>query len=206
MAIVGLKMAYVGQVDPVTQLLIPADKSVLKKDILAIDDTYFGSKTANITNLEGSITNVWGNNKKQDGIVGSAAPTVAWDVNNLFFDLAQELIGNTADGHGGFKHLSTKPHFAMLIESESIDRKNSIYFGFGNGFFTQPSQNIGTNTENQTREDDNLTYNALDTNAFDNYPYKTYYSGSEDFDIDTMYKEVFGGYTKPTDNGEGGAA
>lgn len=198
MAIVGLKMVRTAQIDPTTQKIISKETSVLDTDILEIDNRYLGSKTANITGLEGTTTKIWGNNTQQDQSTGAASPSVALDVNNLFFDISQELVGRHADGKGGFDQSPSKPHFALLIETESIDRKNSVYFGFGNGQFSQTQQNIGTDTENETREDDNLTYAALDTVAFKNMPFKTYYSGSDGFDKAKMYAEVFGGYADPT--------
>lgn len=60
-----------------------------------------------------------------------------------------------------------KPHVALLIESETLDRAHSVYFGFGNGIMQETAQNVATDTDTaQTREDDNMTYNALSTKAF----------------------------------------
>ena len=77
-----------------------------------------------------------------------------------------------------------------------MDRKHSVFFGFGDGIFQETSQNVGTDTDSaQTRSDDNMTYNALTTQAFGDEPHKIYYSGDSSFDKANMMKEVFGGYT-----------
>lgn len=198
MAIVGLTMVRVAQVDPLTQAIVPKEKSVLGADVLEIDETFFGTKTANITGIEGSITKVHGNNVQMDAVVGGAAPAVALDINNLGFEISQGLVGRLSDGKGGFVSDGSKPHFAVSIESQTLDRKESVFFNFGNGLFTAPTQNVGTDTENQTRQDDNLTFTALSTKAFKKEPYKSYFTGDKDFDMANMYKETFGGFKLDT--------
>ena len=70
----------------------------------------------------------------------------------------------------------------MKIETETLDRKNSIYFGFANGIMQENAQNVATDTDTaQTRNDDNMTYNALSAKAFGGEPLKKYYSGASGF-------------------------
>lgn len=198
MAIVGLKMVTVALVDD-NQKLIKGAEGLSETGLVEIDDSMFGTKTANITNLEGSVTKVPGNNKVQDVYTAPGAPQVAFDFNNLAFDLKQKLKGYKADGKGGFVYQGHKPHVAVLIESQTLDRKNSVYFGFGDGIFQETTQNVGTDTDTaQTRSDDNMTYNALTTQAFGDETHKIYYSGDSKFDKANMLKEVFGGYTAAT--------
>lgn len=196
MAIVGLKMVTLGLVDPETQQLIKGEKGLSESGILEIDDTMLGTKTANITNIEGSLTKVSGNNAVQDVAVGPGSPQVAFDFNNLPFETKQKVIGFESDGKGGFNKVGKKPHVAVLIETETLDRAHSVYFGFGNGIMQEATQNVGTDTDTaQTRQDDNITYSALSTKAFGGEPYKPYYSGAKNFDKTSMLKDVFGGYT-----------
>ena len=85
-----------------------------------------------------------------------------------------------------------------MIESETLDRKHSVLFGFANGIMQESTQNVGTDTDTaQTRQDDNMTLNALSATAFGGEPYKKYYSGASNFDKTNMFKEVFGGYVLP---------
>ena len=196
MAIVGLKMVTLALVDPKTQQILKSDQGLSTNGILEVDSSMLGTKTANISNMEGQATKISGNNGVQDVLIAPGSPTVALDFNNLDFEVKQKLLGFKSDGKGGYVMQSDKPHVALLIETETLDRKKSIYFGFANGIMQENAQNIATDTDTaQTRNDDNMTYNALSAKAFGGEPLKKYYSGATSFDKATMLKEVFGGYT-----------
>ena len=146
--------------------------------------------------MEGQATKISGNNAVQDVLIAPGSPTVALDFNNLDFEVKQKLLGFKSDGKGGYVMQGDKPHVALLIETETLDRKNSIYFGFANGIMQENAQNIATDTDTaQTRNDDNMTYNALSAKAFNGEPLKKYYSGATSFEKNNMLTEVFGGYT-----------
>lgn len=195
MAIVGLKMVTLALVDPKTQQLIKSDQGLSTTGIVEIDSSMLGTKTANISNLEGSATKISGNNAVQDVLIAPGSPTVALDFNNLDFEIKQKVLGFVSDQKGGYTMSGDKPHVAMLIETETLDRKHSIYFGFANGIMQENAQNVATDTDTaQTRNDDNMTYNALSAKAFGGEPIKKYYSGASGFDKANMLKEVFGGY------------
>ncbi|MCO4557195.1 hypothetical protein Si089_01761 [Streptococcus infantarius subsp. infantarius] len=195
MAIVGLKMVKLALVDAKTQQLIKGEQGLSADGILAVDSSMLGTKTANISNMEGQATKVNGNNAVQDVMVAPGSPTVALDFNNLDFEVKQKLLGFKSDSKGGYVMQGDKPHVALLIESETLDRAHSVYFGFGNGIMQETAQNVATDTDTaQTREDDNMTYNALSTKAFGDEPIKKYYSGASGFQEANMLKEVFGGY------------
>ena len=196
MAIVGLKMVTLALVDPKTQQIIKAEQGLSTDGILKVDSSMLGTKTANISNMEGQATKISGNNAVQDVLIAPGSPTVALDFNNLDFEVKQKLLGFKSDSKGGYVMKGDKPHVAMLIETETLDRKNSIYFGFANGIMQENAQNVATDTDTaQTRNDDNMTYNALSAKAFDGEPLKKYYSGASGFQEADMLKEVFGGYT-----------
>ena len=40
-----------------------------------------------------------------------------------------------------------KTYVAMLIETETLDRANSVYFGFANGIMQENAQNVATDTD-----------------------------------------------------------
>ena len=196
MAIVGLKMVTLALVNPKTQQIIKDDQGLSKTGIVEVGAEMLGTKTANISNMEGQATKISGNNAVQDVLIAPGSPTVALDFNNLDFEIKQKLLGYQSDSKGGYVMKGDKPHVAMLIETETLDRANSVYFGFANGIMQENAQNIATDTDTaQTRNDDNMTYNALSAKAFDGEPLKKYYSGATSFDKDTVLKEVFGGYT-----------
>ena len=196
MAIVGLKMVTLALVDAKTQQIIKSDQGLSTNGILEVDSSMLGTKTANISNMEGQASKIPGNNAVQDVLIAPGSPTVALDFNNLDFDIKQKLLGFKSDTKGGYVMQGDKPHVALLIETETLDRKKSIYFGFANGIMQENAQNIATDTDTaQTRNDDNMTYNALSAKAFGGEPLKKYYSGATSFDKNTMLTEVFGGYT-----------
>lgn len=197
MAIVGLKMVTLALVDPKTQQLLKGEQGLSTTGIVKIDSSMLGTKTANISNLEGSATKVPGNNVVQDVMIAPGSPAVALDFNNLDFEIKQKVLGFVSDKKGGYVLSGDKPHVAMLIESETLDRKHSIYFGFANGIMQETTQNVATDTDTaQTRQNDNMTYNALSALAFGGEPIKKYFSGATQFDKVNMMKEVFGGYTE----------
>ena len=196
MAIVGLKMVTLALVDAKTQQIIKDDQGLSRTGIVEVGAEMLGTKTANISNMEGQATKISGNNAVQDVLIAPGSPTVALDFNNLDFEIKQKLLGFKSDGKGGYVMQGDKPHVALLIETETLDRKNSIYFGFANGIMQENAQNIATDTDTaQTRNDDNMTYNALSAKAFGGEPLKKYYSGASGFQEADMLKEVFGGYT-----------
>ena len=205
MAIVGLKMVTLALVNPKTQQIIKDEQGLSTSGILEVDSSMLGTKTANISNMEGQATKIPGNNAVQDVLIAPGSPTVALDFNNLDFEVKQKLLGFKSDSKGGYVMKGDKPHVAMLIETETLDRANSVYFGFANGIMQENAQNVGTDTDTaQTRNDDNMTYNALSAKAFDGEPLKKYYSGADGFQEADMLKEVFGGYTAGAVPGVGG--
>ena len=196
MAIVGLKMVTLALVDAKTQQIIKDDQGLSRTGIVEVGAEMLGTKTANISNMEGQATKISGNNAVQDVLIAPGSPTVALDFNNLDFEIKQKVLGFVSDSKGGYVMKGDKPHVALLIETETLDRKNSIYFGFANGIMQENAQNIATDTDTaQTRNDDNMTYNALSAKAFGGEPLKKYYSGATSFDKTAMLKEVFSGYT-----------
>ena len=205
MAIVGLKMVTLALVNPKTQQIITGEEGLSTNGILEIGSSMLGTKTANISNMEGQATKISGNNAVQDVLIAPGSPTVALDFNNLDFEVKQKLLGFKSDTKGGYVMQGDKPHVALLIETETLDRKNSIYFGFANGIMQENAQNVATDTDTaQTRNDDNMTYNALSAKAFGGEPLKKYYSGASGFQKADMLKEVFGGYTAGAVPGVGG--
>lgn len=201
MATVGLKMVTVGLLDSTTKQLIKGENGLSESGILEIDDRYFGTKTANITGLEGSIVKVPGNNKIQESYSNPAATQVALTVNNLDEVLKSKLLGEVSDGKGGYTSSGAKPIVAMIIESPTIDYKNSVFFGFGDGIMQETTRNNESNTDTtQNRATDGLTYAANGCDRFkvkenDNAPtYKKFFTADSKFDKDAMLKAVFPGY------------
>lgn len=194
MAIRGLTKITLAMVDDNQKIVTDLDNGLSSTGIYVVDAKDMGTKTANITGLAGTNTKVFGNNQMQDIAEGSPSPAVALDINNLDFIVRNKLIGNMPDGKGGFVKKGDTPHSAVLIETQTVKTGKRVFFAFGNGVMSMPTQNVGTDTENQTREDDALTFTALTTTAFEGQPYKTYYDDGTLFKEEAMMAEVFGGY------------
>jgi len=195
MANVGLKMVKVALLDDNDQI-IKDEAGLDPSGILALDDRFFGSTQANLSNLEGSVVKISGNNIVQDSYVNPAAPTAAITVNNLSQDILNKMLGNESDGAGGYVFSGVKPRLALLIETETIDRKNSIYFAFGRSQVSRATVNITTDTDTAiTRQADALTFTALGVMRWnDGQPYKSFYDGDDGFDEEAMLADVFQGY------------
>ncbi|EPD01561.1 putative phage major tail protein [Lacticaseibacillus paracasei subsp. paracasei Lpp125] len=194
MATVGLYQIQLALVDAQQKLISGADTGLSTDGVYTVDHKDLGTKTANITGLAGTIAKTYGNNNVQDVAVGTSEPTVALDINNLNYQVKQQIKGFVSDKKGGWTDENLKAHVALLITTQTIDRLHFVYYGFGDGIMTETAANIQTDAAAEQRADDTLTYTALSTMAFNNQPYKIYSDLDSKFDKANMYKEVFGGY------------
>lgn len=195
MATVGLKLVTLAMVDPETQKLLVGDKGLSESGLYPVTTQMWGTKTANITNIQAAGTIQYGNNEAVFTSTPKGAPQVSLDFNKLPFEITQKLVGRAQDSEtGGWIETGKRPSVAMLIESQSIDRMYRVFYGFGNGTLTQASINTGTNTNADTMATDALTFQALSTKAFNDEMIAFYSDCSENFKEDKMMTQVFGGY------------
>ena len=87
MAIVGLKIVTLALVDPKTQQVIKDAQGLSETGVIEVGADMLGTKTANISNMEGQATKISGNNAVQDVLIAPGSPTVALDFNNLDFEI-----------------------------------------------------------------------------------------------------------------------
>ncbi|KRM20307.1 phage major tail protein [Ligilactobacillus hayakitensis DSM 18933 = JCM 14209] len=198
----GILYAAFGIVDDKGDIIKDAKKGVSELGVEVVDGDGEGATTANITGLEQNGTIKWANNKAKRITHGKQQPQVALTMLDIKKDLLNRLKGYVSDGKGGYVLTSgSKPNVALLICSEDMDGTR-IYEGFANGELTQPAQNHGTDNNNITEADTALTYQALapikDTTFVDDkgvtQPYKVWADDEAGFDINAMFKEVFGGF------------
>ena len=197
MAIKGLTTIKLALVDD-DQKIIAGEEGLSESGLYVVDTKDMGTKTANITGMEGTLTKVYGNNFTQDVMIGASAPTVALDINNLDFVIRNKILGNQPDEKGGFVYDGTKPNVALIVETRSVKQNARVFFGFGNGVVSMAAQNIATNTDAEAREDDALTYTALSTKAFGGESMKVYTDAVTAFKEEEMMAEVFGGWKETT--------
>lgn len=203
MATVGLYGIAFGLVDQDQKLITGTGKGLGTDGLYVVGRADMGGKTANITGLSGTPVKIYGFNQVQGVDVPQPEPSVALDINNLSFDIKQQIKGMINDQKGGYTDQGIQAHVAMLITSQTIDKEHFVYYGFGDGILSEPSANLQTNTNSVSHADDSLTYSALACDAFGGAPYKLYSDIDPDFDKANMYKEVFGGYALPAAGGSG---
>jgi hypothetical protein len=206
MAIVGLKLATIALLDDDGKIVTDVDKGLSANGLLPIDHSMLGSTQANITNLEGAVQLVSGNDSLQDSYTQPAKPTVALTVNNMPGDVKNKITGYKSDGKGGYVYSGVKPKVALLVQSSTLDQKNSVYFAFGVTNVSAASQNIQSNTDAAIqREADALTFTALTVDRW-GQPYKNFLSADTGFDEQAMLADVFNGYVAQTSGGGAGTA
>lgn len=193
MATSGITLVTLAMVDK-NQKLITGDAGLSESGLLDVTTSLLGTKTANITGLQAAGTLQYGNNYPVWLSSSKGAPTVALEFNNLPFEILQKAVGRKLVD-GGWQEMGDKPHLALMIKTQSIDRMNFVYYTFGNGQLVQESLNNGTDTNAETIADDALNYQALSTDAFGGAPFKVYSDVTKTFDKKKMYTAVFGGYT-----------
>ncbi|WP_195459038.1 phage tail protein [Pediococcus acidilactici] len=196
MATVGLKLVTLALKDENGKIITGVDKGLSENGLLPVTTQMWGTKTANITNIQAAGTIQYGNNVGVFVSTPKGAPQVALDFNNLPFEVTQKLVGRVKDPTTGAWIESGKhPSVALLIESQSIDRLHRIFYAFGNGTLTQASANNGTDTNAETMATDALTYQALATPEFGGEMLAMYSDVSKEFDEEKMKAQVFAGYT-----------
>ena len=205
MATVGLYGITFGLVDDSQKLITGTDKGLGTDGLYIVGRADLGGKTANITGLAGTPTKKYGFNRVQAVDVPMAEPSVALDINDLNFQIKQQIKGMINDQKGGYVDQGVHAHVAMLITTQTLDRLHFVYYGFGDGILSEPSANLQTDNNASQYADDTLTYTALTCDAFQGAAYKLYSDLDSAFDKANMYKEVFGGYALPAQSSGSGS-
>ncbi len=196
MAIAGLKLITLALRDKETGELLKGDAGLSADGLFPVTTAMLGSKSANITNISVAGTPVYGNNTKVDQTQAKGEPTVALDFNDLPFNIKQKLLGRISDGKGGFQQ-GDRPRVAMTLETQTLNRKNSIWFGFANGEVQETANNLQTDTNNEVRVDDALTFTSFGVEAWNNEAMKVYSDIDAKFDKAAMQADVFGTTVAP---------
>lgn len=199
MATVGLKLVTLALKNSETGKILTGEDGLSENGLLPVTTQMWGTKTANITNIQAAGTIQYGNNVGVFVSTPKGAPQVALDFNKLPFEVTQKLVGRAKDATtGAWIETGKHPSVALLIESQSIDRLHRVFYGFGNGTLTQASINNGTDTNAETMATDALTYQALSTPEFNGEMLAMYSDVSTEFKEDKMMQQVFAGYAPTT--------
>lgn len=199
---VGLKRTYLAKLDE-NKKLQTGDKGLTEDGLYMSNALDQGTASANITNLGAAGTAKYGDN----GMVGQSKsksfPQVAGVWNALPFDVKQKLVGRESDGKGGYVESTETQYAALIVETETLDRQNSIYYAFSSGEFFEPASNIQTDNQTSQEVTDALTYQSFGDDRWNGQGIKIFFSGDEGFNKDDMLKEVMGGYAASKAPAEG---
>jgi len=188
-------------------LIKDADKGLSSEGIYVADHQGEGFSQINVTAIEAAGTPGWGNGQIKRTAYGKSMPTLALTALDLDFKINQMLKGFTQNTNtGAWVRQLPKPHVAMIAESQSLDGDISIYECFNNIEFVEEASNNSTDTNSQVAYSTALHGTVLAPLKSDIFlaangvqqPYMIAKSNDDKFDLDKLYSEVFGGYTKST--------
>lgn len=193
----GIKSVKIAVIDKKTNKVVTGENGINGVDsdttgIFTVDEsTSYGVASLNLTNLAGSLTDIYGSNKIVYVAQGKAAPQAVLTVNQLPNLVKARILGQASDGKGGFE-LGGKSdtYVALLAESaESFDEDKPVYVGFYKVVGQEASANMQTNNAAENRTQDAITFRAVERG--DDGFGKFFYSDVEGFDEDAMEKDVF---------------
>ncbi|WP_419154094.1 phage tail protein [Weissella viridescens] len=194
MATHGLKRTYMGIVDGTGKLIRKTELGVdgIYRSSKAIED--YGTKEANISNLQGKGTPQYGDDAPQYTLkaVGSY-PEVALTFLNMPLAIKNTLLGYVNDGKGGWNHTDEDINVALIVETRGLVGGTSIYYAFQNGELIEGNKNIQTDNTQITASDDVFTYTSMKpfSKEWDN-GMKIFDGSDKNFTMDGMLAEVFG--------------
>lgn len=195
-------------------LIKDATKGLSTDGIYVADHNGEGFSQINVSAIEAPGVAGWGNGQVKRTAYGKSMPTLALTALDLDFKINQMLKGFTQSSTtGAWVRQLPKPHVAMIAESQSLDGDISIYECFNNIEFVEEASNNSTDTNSEAAYSTALNgtvLTPLKPNIFlaangVQQPYMIAKSTDTGFDLDKLYAETFGGYTKSASGTTGGA-
>ncbi|MDY5164527.1 phage tail protein [Leuconostoc falkenbergense] len=156
-------------------------------------DNSFGVASVALTNLFGSTTDVFGNNKLVYKSAGKGNAQSVLTINALPNEIKMAVLGMPSDDKGGFNitgKSDSNNRVAFLAESaESFDIKKPVYIGMYMGTASEASQTLTSNNANDNRTTDAITIAQLERgdDGFGKY----FFSSASKFDKSAMLADVF---------------
>lgn len=202
MATLGIAGAKIALVDKNGVVLTGANGIFKYTDQAATDktgifdvtvDNSFGVASVALTNLAGSTTDIFGNNKLVYKSAGKGAAQSVLTVNALPNEIKMAVLGMPSDGKGGFTitgKADPNNRVAMLAESaEAFDETKPLYVGMYMGTASEAAATLTSNNAADNRTQDAITIAALERgdDGFGKY----YFSSATKFDESAMLADVF---------------
>ncbi|WP_273710528.1 phage tail protein [Leuconostoc mesenteroides] len=156
-------------------------------------DNSFGVASVALTNLSGSTTDIFGNNKLVAKSAGKGNAQSVITINALPNEIKMAVLGMPSDSKGGFTitgKADPNNRVAFLAESaESFDINKPLYIGMYMGTASEASHTLTSNNTNDNRANDVITIAHLERgdDAFGKY----FYSSAPKFDKSAMLADVF---------------
>ncbi|MGR8825397.1 phage tail protein [Leuconostoc mesenteroides] len=156
-------------------------------------DTSFGVASVALTNLFGTTTDIFGNNKLVYKSAGKGAAQTVLTVNSLPNEIKMAALGMPSDGKGGFTitgKADPNNRVAYLAESaEAFDIDKPVYVGMYMGTASEAGATLTSNNANDNRTTDAITIAGLERgdDGFGKY----FYSSAPKFDKSAMLADVF---------------
>lgn len=156
-------------------------------------DTSFGVASVALTNLFGTTTDIFGNNKLVYKSAGKGAAQTVLTVNSLPNEIKMAALGMPSDGKGGFTitgKADPNNRVAYLAESaEAFDIDKPVYVGMYMGTASEAGATLTSNNASDNRTTDAITIAGLERgdDGFGKY----FYSSAPKFDKDAMLSDVF---------------
>lgn len=198
MATLGIRNVKIALVDK-NGVVITGEKGIFKdaEDTTGIftadQDTSYGIASLALSNLTGSQTDIYGSNVLVYKSSGKGSAQSVLTVNSLPNIIKQAMLGNKADGKGGFTidgKSDSNNLVAILAESDEAFKDDSpVYIGMYMGVASEASLTLTTNSANDNRSQDAITISAVErgSDGFGKY----FFSDVKNFDEKAMLDDVF---------------
>ena len=156
--------------------------------------TSLGATKASITGLAPQISRIWGSNESV-GVssrgTGQVSATIG--ANSIPADIIAKITGMDKDSStGGYTLGSQSRAPYAVMEAISTDERTGkdVHFAIFKGMFTPEEQNLQTNTQNQERTTDSLTFTGVNRIS-DKLIYGTMWESDPNHDLDKWNSFVF---------------
>lgn len=198
MATLGIKRAWVARIGDDGKVItgingINGDASDKDGLFLIDESSSYGIASANMTNLQGALSDIYGSNKLVYKAAAKGNAQTVLTVNHLPAEIKQRMLGAVADSRGGFTingKANSNNRIALLVESaDAFDEQKPVYFGFFQGIVTEATENVATNDASEKRTTDALTFGHLERGE-EGFG-KRYFSWVSNFDKQKMFDDIF---------------
>lgn len=169
------------------------DATDTKGIFTADQDTSYGVASAALSGLTGATAPVYGSDQVVFVSTGKGTPSSVLTINSLPIVIKNAILGNTADGKGGFGiagKADPNNRVAYLIESrEAFDEDAPIYIGMYMGIASEATHTFTSNNAADNRAFDAITITAIETKTqgFGKY----WFSEAKSFDSAAMMSDIF---------------